>query len=254
VSVPGDAARLAVGTLTVLPVPPPRTVSPRVAGLAMALAPAAVLPLAAGAAVLSWAGQVVAAPSLLTAVLVLALLALGTGGLHLDGLADTADGLGVPGGVERRLEVMRRGDVGPLGASALVLVLATEAAALAGLHERLAAVDAALVVGLGVLVSRGCLALACGRGVPAARGDGLGSGVAGSVPWPWALASIGSLASLGWVLLGVAGPVAVAVSVAATLVVVARARARLGGVTGDVLGAGVEVSLAAFLAAVAVAA
>jgi adenosylcobinamide-GDP ribazoletransferase len=253
VSAPGDAVRLAVGTLTVLPVPPPRTVSPRVAGLAMGIAPAAVLPLAVGAAALSWAGQAVAAPPLLTAVLVLGLLALGTGGLHLDGLADTADGLGVPGAVERRLEVMRRGDVGPLGASALVLVLATQAAALAGLHERLPAVDAALAVGSGVLVSRGCLALACRRGVPAARGDGLGSGVAGSVSWPWTLASTGSLAALGWVLLGSAGVVAVAVSVAATLVVVVRARARLGGVTGDVLGACVEVSLAAYLAAVVVA-
>jgi adenosylcobinamide-GDP ribazoletransferase len=254
VSVPGDAARLAVGTLTVLAVPPPRSVTPRTAGLAMGFAPAAVLPLAAGAALLSGVGQAVAAPPLLTAVLVLGLLALGTGGLHLDGLADTADGLGVPGTVERRLEVMRRGDVGPLGASALVLVLATQAAALAALHERLAAVDAALAVGFGILVSRGCLALACARGVPAARGDGLGSGVAGSVPGPWTLASMGSLASLGWVFVGPAAPVAAGVSWAATLVVVARARARLGGVTGDVLGACVEVSLAAFLAALAVAA
>ena len=137
----GDGLRLATGTLTVLPVPPPRTVCSPVAGLAMALAPLVVLPLGAAAALVAWAGDAVAAPPLLTAALAVAVLALGSGFLHLDGLADTADGLAVKGDRGRRLEVMRRGDVGRVGVVTLVLVLLVQVSTLAGL---LAAKGAAL--------------------------------------------------------------------------------------------------------------
>ena len=248
-SVPADAARLAVGTLTVLPVPAPRDVDPRVAGLAMLLAPVAALPLAVAVGLVVAAGDVVLDPPLVTAVLAVAVLALGSGGLHLDGLADTADGLAVPGDVARRLEVMRSGDVGPVGAATLVLVLVLQAAAVAGVVDRLGAVEAAVTVGLAVVVSRGCLAPACARGVPAARGEGLGSTVAGSVPVPAAGLVLVALAAVALLLDGWHGLGGVGAAVAAAALVLLLARRRLGGVTGDVLGAVVEVALAAYLVA-----
>jgi adenosylcobinamide-GDP ribazoletransferase len=251
VSLPGDAARLAVGTLTVLPVAPPRRVDRRVAGVAMALAPLAALPLAVAAAGSVWLLVQLGAPSLLVAVLAVAVLALGTGGLHLDGLADTADGLVVPGDRDRRFEVMRRGDVGPVGAAVLLLVVLVQVSSLAGVVEGRGGQQAALALGAAVLVSRGVLALACARGIPAARPGGLGHTVAGSVPRTVAggvLVAVTLVAGLadGW-----PGVLGVLLAVAAAGAVLARAYRRLGGITGDVLGAVVELALAGYLVAAA---
>jgi adenosylcobinamide-GDP ribazoletransferase len=234
-----DAVRLGVGTLTVLPVPPPRRLGPRVAGLAMALAPVVVLPLAAAVAGVVWALDAGEAPPLLGASLAVAVLALGSGALHLDGLADTADGLAVQGDRGHRLEVMRRGDVGPVGVVALLLVLLVQVSALSGVSP--------LTLGLAVVVSRGVLVVACLRVVPAARADGLGSGVASTVSPVAAVAVIGIVGAAAGVVdewRGIAG-VAVAVALAGLVLLVARRR--LGGVTGDVLGACVELALAGYL-------
>ncbi|QBR93976.1 adenosylcobinamide-GDP ribazoletransferase [Nocardioides euryhalodurans] len=248
-SLPVDATRLAVGTLTVLPVEPPSTVDRRVAALAMTLAPLAVLPLAVPVALLVWAGDRLDTPALLTGLLAVGLLALGSGGLHLDGLADTADGLTVPGDTTRRLAVMRTGDVGPVGAATLLLVMSVQAVALAGTLERYGAAAAALTAGLGVVVSRGCLVIACSRGVPAARGDGLGSAVAGSVPLPVVLLVLGALTTTALLLDGGRGVAGVTVAAVVAGGVLLRAVRRLGGVTGDVLGAVVELALAGYLVA-----
>ncbi|MGN6575893.1 MAG: adenosylcobinamide-GDP ribazoletransferase, partial [Nocardioides sp.] len=117
----GDAVRLALGTLTVLPVRAP--VVDRVsAGRAMVLAPVVGLLLAVPAGLLVWLGTEAGLSPVLTAALVVGLLALLTRGMHLDGLADTADGLAAGRRDRgRALEVMRQGPVGPLGACALVL-------------------------------------------------------------------------------------------------------------------------------------
>jgi len=259
VSAVGDGWRLAVGTLTVLRLRPPSRVDRPVAGAAMALAGLAALPLAAATAAISLLGQAAHAPSLLTAALAVAVLALGSRGLHLDGLADTADGLASSYDRERALRVMRTGDVGPAGAATLVLNLLVQVGALAGLLDQSGRRAAWLVLGV-VIVSRAMLSIACAAGVPAARADGLGSAVAGSVPRPVtavvvalaAAAMVGVEAAAGcpwW-----AGVVVVAAAVGGCTAVLARCRSRLGGVTGDVLGAVVEVSLAAALMAAAVAA
>ena len=246
-----DALRLALGTLTALRVPAPQRVNRRVAGQAMVLAPLAGLPLALGvvmvAGLLRWAG----ASPLLAAVLALALLVLGTRGMHLDGLADTADGLSSGYDRERALDVMRRSDIGPSGVAAVVLVLLVDAAALSSLAGSEAGIA---VAGLCVLLSRHGLTWACRAGVPPARASGLGATVAGTVPR-------GALAGACATVLGLAvavglgaggpwwfGPALWAVAVLATLAVLRRCTARLGGVTGDVLGAVVEVGLAASLA------
>ena len=73
--------------------------------------------------------------SLPAAALLVALLALASGGLHLDGVADTADGLALQGDRAERLTVMSEGNTGPAGVMALLLVLLIEFAAISSLHE-----------------------------------------------------------------------------------------------------------------------
>lgn len=244
-----DAWRLAVGTLTAWPVRPPTTVDRVTAGRAMVLAPVAVLPLAAGATVATLVGQELGLAPVATGLLVVGLLALGTRAFHLDGLADTADGLTSSYDRDRTLAVMRSGDVGPAGAATLVLVLGLQAAGIASL----AATGDALLVGAAVLLSRAGLAIACSRPVPAADGSGLGATVAGTVPVPVAVAGW-----LGWsaLLVGTCvlvdvpwwhGGVAVVVALAVLGLLLRRAHRRIGGMTGDVLGAGIELVLAAVL-------
>jgi adenosylcobinamide-GDP ribazoletransferase len=243
-----DGARLALGTLTVLPVRPPSRVDRSVGGLAMMFAPIAVLPVAVAAVATAWAGDQFALPPLVAASLTVAVLALATGGLHLDGLADTVDGLATHGTRARRLEVMRRGDVGPSGAAALLLVLLVQIAGLAGLlAER--GPSAGVAVVLAVVVSRATLAPACMRGLPAARSDGLGHAVIGTVPPLAAVLVVGLTTVVVALVAGLGGLLGVLTAAAAVAAVLLVCRAKLGGSTGDVLGACVEIALAAFLVA-----
>ncbi|GAA5113255.1 adenosylcobinamide-GDP ribazoletransferase [Haloechinothrix salitolerans] len=249
-----DALRLAVGTLTAVPVPPPRDVDSGVARGAMLLAPVAALPLAVLACAVVLVGDVVSLPPLLTAVLAVGAVALGTRGMHLDGLADTADGLGASYDRERALDVMRKGDVGPMGVATVVLVLLGQVAALAG---AIAAGHGVLAAAVGVLAGRLVLGVCCLRTVPAARPGGLGAAVAGSTPvWQVALAlALGAaLAAVGGVLADVApwrGVLAVLLALAASSALLWRCVRRLGGITGDVLGACVETATLGALVALA---
>ena len=238
---------MAVGTLTTVPVPAPRVIDRRVAGTAMQLAPLAALPLAAAAGLIVAGGDAVGLPAFATAALALGAVALGSRGLHLDGLADTADGLGASYDRAKALDVMRRGDSGPTGVATLVFVLLVQVGALAGAIGAGHGIAAAVI---GVLAGRCTLSLSCARGVPSARPEGLGATVAGSVP-RLATVLIGliaaALAALAPELDWWRGPVAVAAAYAVTAVLLFRCTKRLGGVTGDVLGAGVEAGVAAAL-------
>ncbi|MEU4677967.1 adenosylcobinamide-GDP ribazoletransferase [Micromonospora sp. NPDC023737] len=233
-------ARLALTTFTTLPVRAGR-IDRAVAGTAMALAPAvgALLgALLAGVLLLLAA----VAPPLVAAGVTVGAAALLTRGLHLDGLADTVDALGSYRRGPAALEIMKKPDVGPFGVVALVVVLLLQAATLAELAGRswpacLAAVVAATAAGrLGVT-------LACRRGVPAARPDGLGALVAGTVGPPAlalgvvavALVALAAVPGRPW-----QGPLAVGVALAVAVALLAHVVRRLGGVTGDVLGATVE--------------
>jgi adenosylcobinamide-GDP ribazoletransferase len=255
----GDGLRLALTTLTVARVRAPQSLDRATAGRAMVLAPlvgallAAVLVPVALAVERSTSG-----PPLLAAALVIALSALLTRGLHLDGLADLADGLGSYRSPEQARAVMRAPDVGALGLAAVVLVLLVQVAALTACLSAGrggTALLAALVTG------RVAVAAACRVGVPAASSTGLGALVAGTVP-TWAPPVLAVAAALlGAAALAVeqgdAGPrlalpaAAVAVALALAALLQRHAVRRLGGITGDVLGALVEVSTTAVLVVLA---
>jgi adenosylcobinamide-GDP ribazoletransferase len=252
--------RLSVTLLTAIPwpeaagEPAPPTAPPRaVAAAAMAWAPAVGLLLGVMAsAILVVADHPLGAGPLTAAGLAVGSLAMATRGLHLDGLADLADGLASGKPAAAALDIMRRSDIGPLGTVTLVLTLLIQVAALsqaesAGHGRGPAALIAAVVTG------RLALTWACRRGVVAARPDGLGALVAGSVrPAIPAAATAVTLAAasvavvlsatvagepLGWTL-----PVAVVAGLGAAFAMQRHAVRRLGGITGDVLGALAEIA------------
>ncbi len=244
--------RLSVTLLTVIPLRGPVTEPSRdTAAAAMAWAPVVGLLLGGiAAAVLVLADHPLGAGPLTAAGLAVAALALLTRGLHLDGLADLADGLGSGQPAATALEIMRRSDIGPFGIVTLVLTLVIQVGALA--HAE-AAGDGRGPVALVAAAVTGRLALtwACRRGVAAARPDGLGALVAGTV-------RPGVAAGITVVLLAAAGvagfslrlfslplplfslPLAVVAGLAAAFVLQRHAVRRLGGITGDVLGALIE--------------
>lgn len=247
----GDGVRLAVGTLTAVPVPAPRQINRAVAGVAMALGPFAALPLAAAAGLIVLGGAAIGLPAPAVAALALGAVALGSRGLHLDGLADTADGLGASYDRSKALDVMRRGDSGPTGIATLVLVLLVQFGALTGAISAGHGAAAAVVA---ILCGRCVLSLCCAKGVPSARPEGLGATVAQSVPRIVAVAVFVVAAGLATLAPGLPwwrGLLAVAVGYAAAAVLLARCVQRIGGITGDVLGGCVEAAVAGALLATA---
>ncbi|NGN91927.1 adenosylcobinamide-GDP ribazoletransferase [Nocardioides sp. KC13] len=247
-----DAWRLAVGTLTALPVPPPERVDRRRAAVAMTVAPLAALPLALGAGAIALLGQLAGLPHLVTALLAIGAVVAGNRAFHLDGLADTVDGMAASYDRERSLAVMKTGTSGPAGVTAIVLVLGLQVAALASLLDG-AAISSAVLATVAVCASRAALALCCTRGIRPAREDGLGRTFTQTLPpavtvlvWTVgaaALAAAGAWAGLPWW----RGALAVALAGAVVGAIVLRAVKRFGGVTGDVFGAAVEAALATIL-------
>lgn len=241
-----DALRLALGTFTAIRVPAPRHVDSRVAGRAMLLAPVAGTPLALGWLVLGAVSARGWLPGLVAGALAVGAGALLSRVMHLDGLADTADGLSAGYDRRRSLEVMRRGDTGPAGAAALVLVVLVQVASLAALLQT---VTGAVLGVVALLASRVAPAVACRRGVPPARPQGLGHTVAGSVS-PTGLSglllTIAAAAAALTVAVGspwYAGLLVVLGGALAAWTVTRHVVARLGGVTGDTIGAAIEIAL-----------
>ncbi len=190
------------------------------------------------------------------AVLAVAVLAVLTRGLHLDGLADTADGLGPLRGRERALQVMRQSDIGPFGVVTLVLTLLLQVACLAELLDHR---WGWLALWAAVAVARLAMARTGLPGVPTAEGSSLGSMVAGTVSRPWfagcGVALLGLLAAVTGGDLPATGLVAgsALAGLLAAELLHRRARSRLGGVTGDVMGAMSEAATAATVLVAAVA-
>lgn len=154
-----------------------------------------------------------------------------TGGLHLDGLMDTADGVFGGRSCERRLEIMRDSRVGSFGVCAGALALVGQYACLSTLSgpPRLVTLVATLALGRWAMV----VAI---RWFPSARSTGLGASFQGAgSSRPFVVATVSTIvASLS---AGLAGLVAFALS---TLIIILGGRfltGRLGGLTGDTYGA-----------------
>ena len=234
------AVRLAFTWLTVLPARGPDEVDRRAAGRAIALAPVVGVVLGLVAAGALWVSHPAGAAAGFGAVAVLALF---TRGMHLDGIADTFDGLGTYGPPERAREVMKSGGAGPFGVAALVLTAAIQATS----FTALAAAQHWPAVVLAVALARVAVVGVCRRGSPAAPGAWFGSRVAGTQPWPvvagWALAApvaaILAVPDLPW-----AGPLVTVVTLAVVLGLAQHGVRRFGGLSGDLLGATVELGTA----------
>jgi adenosylcobinamide-GDP ribazoletransferase len=251
---PWAGPRLAVTLLTAVPLAGRGTAaapSRRDATAAMYWAPAVGL-VAGGvsAGVLLLAARVGHTGPLLAAVLAVTTGAVATRALHLDGLADLADGLGSGRPASEALEIMRRSDIGPFGVVTLLLTLLIQVSALARAQSLGRGPEAVVAA---AVTARLAITLACRHQVPPARPGGLGALVAASVSRTGATALAaaalaaaawaGHQCGAGWFIL----PAGVAAGLAVSLGVTALAVRRLGGITGDVLGALAELAATASL-------
>ena len=125
--------RLALTLFTIAPLGVSR-VDRQTARTAMAVAPLVGLLLGTVLAGAALGLRTAGASALVAAAATVALSALCTRALHLDGLADTADGLGSYQGQEKALAIMKQSDIGPFGVVAIAAVLLLDAAALAGVY------------------------------------------------------------------------------------------------------------------------
>ena len=224
--------------------------------------PAAMPDFSRAARALSLAGLILAAPAalclfllgltnlppLLIAALTLAMLAAATGALHEDGLADMADGFGGGRETERVLAIMKDSRIGSFGAVALVLSLAARLAGIATLVQASPAWGALALLAAAAM-SRASMAWIW-YALPAIRSDGA-SHAAGRPDRPafYLNLAIGAVLTLLLVVPGFglsAALLAFALALAAAVALGAYAMRRIGGQTGDVLGAGQQVAEVAF--------
>ena len=196
----------------------------------------------------------------MVAALTITTLAVLTRGLHLDGLVDTADGLASYATPERAREIMTEPGAGALGVATLVLNLLLQAGALMACVHAHRGTESLL---LAVLTGRLAAVLACTPGTPAARPQGLGALVAGSVRRDVAMALTAAVAVeaavYGWLDADAGSPAgslralaALATGLAVADLLRRHAVRRFGGITGDVLGALLEITTTVVLLVMAV--
>lgn len=212
-----------------------------VAGAIIGLAGAAILLILSGLGL----------PPMVVAACTLCVMAIVTGAMHEDGLADIADGFGGGATLARKLEIMKDSRLGTYGVMALVLVSLARFAALTALIEAYGAPVAAAAVIAGAAVSRAVCVVPMWL-LPPARADG--AGFAAARPSNEAMNISAALAVvIAIVLLGF-GPVGLKRVVAGLIFAALKsfgitevARRQIGGQTGDVAGAAQQISELAFL-------
>lgn len=240
----------AVGLFTIVPAPYAE-IDRTLARRAVRALPWLGLVLGLVAALAAWLVGLRSGPLLVAVVGVTVPIAL-TGAMHLDGLADTADGLGSRKPAAEALDVMRRSDIGPMGVVSIVVALLVQVAAIASIDSRHAAL---VVIALQPLVGRVTILGATRGGLPLARAKGFGALVGGVTSVLAAL--VGHLLALllcvvvGWWRAGPWGAFSLAASfLAATGISILWRRhltRRLGGLTGDTFGSLIEVSQTVFV-------
>lgn len=258
---PGRGLLAALGMFTICPVPgrdagiPPAHVLRWLPVVGVLVGAAAALP-----ALAVWRGGAQGS-ALLASVLIVTVLAAATRGLHLDGLADLADGLGSARPAAAALAVMRKPDIGPFGVAALVLTLLTQAASLATILAGSTRIEGLVVVVVAAATGRVAVVLAAGTGAPSARPGGFGALVAGTAGRSERIVAASVLlAGSGAAELAADGSVsraclvvgAAAAGLIAAWLLRRHAVRRLGGLTGDVFGAQVEVGASVTLLVLAI--
>ncbi len=183
-------------------------------------------------------------PAPLTALIALATLVILTGAMHEDGLADCADGLWGGWDADTRLKIMQDSRVGSYGVIALGLSLMARWAALTLLFQAGPGVAMAALLASGT-VSRAAMP-ALMAALPHARDSGLSYSV-GQVPAPIACFAAGIAALAAFIFIGWHFIPALIIAAALTYSAAAIARAKIGGQTGDILGATQQITEIAVL-------
>jgi adenosylcobinamide-GDP ribazoletransferase len=239
----------AVGLFTVVPAPYTE-IDRTTARRAVRALPWLGLVLGLVAALAAWLVGLRSGPLLVAVVGVAVPIAL-TGAMHLDGLADTADGLGSRKPAAEALDVMRRSDIGPMGVVSIVGALLVQVAAIGSIDSRGAAL---VVIALQPLVGRVTILGATTGGIPLARAKGFGALVGGVTSVVGAVVGhvlvLVLCAAAGWWRAGPWGALALGASflVATGISTLWRHHLtrRLGGLTGDTFGSLIEVSQTGF--------
>lgn len=241
----GRAVLCAVSFLTRIPVPSPRDLPPRVAGLSVAFFPAVGLLLGAASAGAAWLllDHLGFPPHPLWALVLVGLQALLTGALHLDGLSDVVDGLGGSRGDRTRaLEIMKDSRIGAFGAVVLILVLAAKILAMGEVLKRPGRL--ALLLAYPVVARFAAVPLVVF--VPCARPTGMARAFHEEARWPAAVAGLLMVGGMLWYQ-GGSTLVPASWALGSGLAVGLYLAVRLRGLTGDAYGAAIELAEVAFL-------
>ena len=231
----GNACLASVAFLTRFPVDRRGRVEPQDIARGSVAFPIVGAAIGALVAATAWALHM-AFPASVAAIGAVAALTLVTGALHLDGLADTADAYGATTR-ERALEIMHDHAIGSYGTAAMIVDVVLKTVTIAALID---ARD-----GLWMVVAAGALSRAAsgavGMLVPSARAEGGMGSMLGAVARPLRASYVAAIGvGIAWAAAGVRGLLASAVVAAATAFWSWRCRRRLGGITGDTLGAASE--------------
>lgn len=242
--------RTALSWMTIIPVKAPDEVDRALGVRTVRAIPLVGVVLGLLCGLVSWAFATIAVPWPITGIVITTLLVVLTRGMHVDGLADTIDGLGSYREPDEARQIMRDGRVGPLGMAAVVLALIAEALAFGLLSTH----NGHIMTGTVIAVARWATPLMCAAGASQVPRRGFGYLMIGTQrpAFAWVVASIGALLFTGAAavtseLCGRMPDVSVVVAllysaaaVGGTVLYRRHCVRRLGYLTGDVLGANVE--------------